>query len=194
MRHPVVKDPSQRDAVFVIGAIDTSTERCVTVPGPSGESVSDLEVVMMHRNNRKYLAGGAALLLVAGLTGTVLAATNSVPASNAGQGVNTVAGFDVKNVSYNADPTAQGTGADSDADVVSVSFDIARAGANSAITPEAGNTQVFVQLRSGSTLSDWAPCKIGSGASAGTATCSTADGASIKVGKLDELSVVAYDV
>lgn len=149
---------------------------------------------MMHGNKRKYFASGAALLLVAGLAGTALAATNSVPASNAGQGVNTVAGFDVENVSYNADPTAQGTGAGSDAEVVSVSFDIARTGANSAVTPEAANAEVFVQLRSGSTLSDWASCTVGSGASAGTATCATTGGASIEVEQLDELSVVAYDV
>lgn len=149
---------------------------------------------MMQRNTRKYLAVPAALMMVAGLAGTALAATNSVPASNAGQGVNTVAGFDVKNVSYDADPTTQGVGAGADAAVVEVSFDISRTGANSASVPEGDNAAVFVQLRSGATLSNWAPCTVGSGGSAGTATCATTKGASIDVEQLDELSVVAYDV
>ena len=156
--------------------------------------MSDWEVVKMHAKNRRYAAGVAALLLVAGVAGTALAATNSVPASNAGQGVNTVAGFVVENVSYNADPTAQGSGAESDAQVVEVSFDIERSGANSAAIPEAGNAAVFVQLRSGSVLSDWASCTIGSGATAGQATCVTTGGASLDVEQLDELSVVAYDL
>jgi hypothetical protein len=156
--------------------------------------MSDWEVVKMYAKNRRYAAGVAALLLVAGVAGTALAATNSVPASNAGQGVNTVAGFEVQNVKYNANPTKQGTGADSDARVVEVSFDIERSGANSAIIPEAGNTAVFVQLRSGKVLSDWTSCTVGSGASAGSATCATTDAASMDVEQLDELSVVAYDL
>lgn len=148
----------------------------------------------MYAKNRRYVAGAAALLLMAGVAGTALAATNSVPASNAGQGVNTVAGFEVDDVSYNADPTDQGSGAESDAQVVEVSFDIERSGANSATIPEAGNAAVFVQLRSGSVLSDWTPCKVGSGATAGQATCATTGGASLDVEQLDELSVVAYDL
>jgi len=149
---------------------------------------------MMHANRRRFVAGAAALMLVAGLAGAVLTATNSVPASNAGQGVNTVAGFAVTNVSYNANPTTQGGGAGSDAEVVSVSFDIGRSGANSAAAVESANAEVFVQLRSGSVLSDWASCTVGSGATAGTASCTTTGGASIDVEDLDELSVVAYDV
>lgn len=140
----------------------------------------------------RRIAGAAAVGLLALVAGSALAANNNIEASNAGQGVDVVAGFDVDNVTYEADPTGQPGGAPQP-QVDTVSFAIARSGGQAAQAVESSNATVFVQLRAGAAVSDWTPCSVGSGASAGQATCPTAGAGSLPVADVDGLSVVAYD-
>ena len=140
----------------------------------------------------RRVLGASAVGALALVAGSALAANNNVEASNAGQGVDVVAGFDVDEVTYEADPTGQPGGAP-EPQVEAVSFAIARSGGQAAQAVESSNATVFVQLRAGATVSDWTPCTVGSGASAGRATCPTTGAGSLPVVDVDGLSVVAYD-
>lgn len=140
----------------------------------------------------RRMAGAAAVAALALVAGSALAANNNIEASNAGQGVDVVAGFDVDDVTYKADPTGQPGGAPQP-QVDAVSFAIARSGGAAAQAVESSNATVFVQLRAGADVSEWTPCSVGSGASAGQATCSTTGAGSLPVADVDGLSVVAYD-
>lgn len=139
---------------------------------------------------RPHMRAALAVLAAVALAGTAMAAANTFPPSNAGQGVDVVAGFEVTDVSYDADPTTQGAG---QAKVVGVDFAIARSGPNAALPVTNANAKVFVQLRDGAGSSAWAACSVGSGASSGQAQCATTGPASIDVEDLVQLSVVAYD-
>ena len=138
---------------------------------------------------RRSLAAIAAVAVMA-LAGGALAAANTFPGSNAGQGVDVVAGFEVTDVSYDADPTTQGNAAD--ASVNGVDFTINRAGPNAAIPVTASNAEVFVQFRSNSQSSAWVQCQVGP--AAGQVNCATTGDAGITVEGLENLSVVAYDI
>jgi len=158
---------------------------------------SDQEVDLMYRNfppthRARRVVGAAVVGALALAAGTALAANNNVEASNAGQGVDVVAGFDVTDVTFDADPTAQPGGAPQP-QVDAVSFAIARSGGQAAQAVEASNATVFVQLRAGGSAAGWAACTVGSGASAGQATCPTTGSDSLPVTDVDGLSVVAYD-
>ena len=142
------------------------------------------------RGRRAAVAGAVAALALLG--GTALAANNDVEASNAGQGVDVVAGFDVTDVAYDADPAAQ-PGSPSQPQVDAVSFAIARSGGQATRPVESANAAVFVQLRAGASAAGWVPCTVGSGASAGRVTCTTTGGGTLPVVDVDGLSVVAYD-
>lgn len=141
---------------------------------------------------QRRAVGAASLAVAALLAGSALAANNNVDASNAGQGVDVVAGFDVTAVTFDADPTTQPGGA-AKPDVSSVSFDIRRSGAQSALPVESANASVYVQLRAGGSAATWVPCKVGIGGSAGKVTCPTTGGGTLPVVDVDGLSVVAYD-
>jgi len=151
----------------------------------------------MYRNlpltrRTRRVVGASVMGALALAAGTALAANNNVEASNAGQGVDVVAGFDVADVTFDADPTGQPGGAPQP-QVDAVSFAIARSGGQAAQAVEASNATVFVQLRAGGKAADWTACTVGSGATSGQATCPTAGGGSLPVEDVDGLSVVAYD-
>lgn len=138
----------------------------------------------MSKRNSKLFAAGLGLLLVAGISGAALAAANTVSPSNAGQGEGTVAGFVVTDISY--EPGAAIPGDDEDVTVGTVTFDIARESSSTVVAD--ANADVYVQLRSGATLSTWVKCA----ATAGAATCNTAS-LDVTMAAVDEVSVVAYD-
>lgn len=143
-----------------------------------------------HRARR--IVGASVVGALALAVGGALAANNNVEASNAGQGVDVVAGFDVDDVTFDADPTGQPGGAPQP-QVDAVSFAISRSGGQAAQAVESSNATVFVQLRAGGTVAGWSACTVGSGASAGQATCPTTGAESLPVVDVDGLSVVAYD-
>ena len=145
----------------------------------------------LSRRGRRA-ATAAVLAAAAVLAGSALAASNNVDASNAGQGVDVVAGFDVTGVNFNADPTSQPDGTKTP-EVTSVSFDVARSGAQAAVPVEAANASVFVQLKADAGSATWATCKVGTGATAGKVSCPTSGTGSLPVADVDGLSVVAYD-
>ncbi len=145
----------------------------------------------ISRRGRRATAA-AALAAAAVLAGSALAASNNVDAANAGQGVDVVAGFNVTDVTFNADPTAQPSGTTS-AKVASVSFAVQRNGAQAAVPVEAANASVYVQLKAGASSATWATCTVGTGATAGKVTCPTSGTGSLPVADVDGLSVVAYD-
>lgn len=140
----------------------------------------------------RRVLGASAVGALALVAGSALAANNNVEASNAGQGVDVVAGFEVTDVAYDADPTGQ-PGNAPEPQVDAVTFAIDRSGGQAAQAVESSNATVFVQLRAGLTVSEWSPCKIGAGASAGQASCATSGAGSLPVEDVDGLSVVAYD-
>ena len=111
------------------------------------------------------------LVLILSASAYAFAAANTVPESGAGDGFDTISGYDITNVTYD-------TETDSDPSTIdTVSFTVApSAGASAA-------TEVFVTLENGSTT--WYPCTL----AAGTWTC--AIGGAVDTLDADELRVVA---
>ena len=107
------------------------------------------------------------------------------PGQNAGQGVEVVEGFAVSNISYDAIPAAS----DPEATILTVSFDIVRTGTNAGIPVDYRNAGTFVQLRSGSTRSEWQKCTLDQG----YATCNLEDVSQMNADDITNLSVVAFD-
>lgn len=139
----------------------------------------------MSKFDRKLLFGGLGLVAAAAVAGTALAANNTTPDTNAGQGVAVVAGFTVSDVEY----TTNTTGTVGSPSVSGVSFTIVRDGTTSGTAVDDTNATVSVQLRDGATNADWASCSV----TAGAATCTTTGSAGLPVGDVDGISVVAYD-
>jgi hypothetical protein len=138
---------------------------------------------MEKLTNKKALVG-LGVLGVAGIAGAAFAASVSLDPSNAGQGADVVDGFTVTNIEYDGDAT----GATENVSVTEVEFDIARDSQTLAVDDD--NASVFVQLRDGSTRSDWVECET----TAGHSICDTsASGATILIEDIDGISVVAYD-
>lgn len=139
----------------------------------------------MSRRNNKLVAAGLGLLLVAGVSGAALAAANTVSPSNAGQGEGTVAGFVVTDITYQPAGGITDPGG-ADVTVGTVTFDIVRESSSTEVA--SANADVYVQLRSGATLSSWVACPT----TAGVATCDT-ESLDVTMASVDEVSVVAYD-
>lgn len=114
-----------------------------------------------------------------GVAGVASAASNTVPATNAGQGVSVVGGFEVDEVKALIGGENVGE----------VTFTIERTGTNEGVVVNDENADVFVQLRGDDPASQWATCTVTDGdASCATGTQSPA------WGDVDAVSVVAYDV
>jgi hypothetical protein len=124
---------------------------------------------MRKARSRRGLVVAAAAAAVIGVATYAFTASNSVPATSAGQGSATISGYNVGSVVYNLNAT-------NPSQLDSVSF---------TLTPQAGNpaaTTVQVQLVTGGA---WTSCTVASG----TWTCAPSGG--VAVSAANELNVVA---
>ncbi len=128
----------------------------------------------VSRNKRRQLSAIGLAALVA-TAGTAYAANNTVASRNAGQGVNTVAGFTIVDIGYfpGADPEYLGL----------VTFTITR-DLNSGVV-DSTNAAVSISVDTGT---NYYPCTI----NAGEASCPVLD--PIELVEVEDLSVIAYDL
>ena len=124
---------------------------------------------MRKTRTRRGVVVAAALAAVLGIATYAFTASNTVPATSAGQGSATISGYNVSNVVYNLNAT-------NPSQLDSVSF---------SLSPQARNpaaTTVQVQLVTGGS---WTSCSVASG----TWTCAPSGG--VAVSAANELNVVA---
>jgi archaellin len=124
---------------------------------------------MRKTRSRRGVVVAAVAAAVIGVATYAFTASNSVPATSAGQGSATISGYNVGSVAYNLN-------ASNPSQLDSVSF---------TLTPQAGNpaaTTVQVQLVTGGS---WTSCTVASG----TWTCAPSGG--VAVSAANELNVVA---
>ncbi len=147
---------------------------------------------MFKSTGRNLLAVG--FIGAIALAGGARAASIGSPGSNAGQGVNVVAGYTVSDVHYSSTLTDSAT---LNQTVDQVSFKIARAGTNTNLANFDGTTtKVFVQLRKSSATgaqTSWYSCALVTASSVTTATCDTSSVA-MTLADVESLSVIAYDM
>lgn len=141
--------------------------------------------VGLHNTKKTYFVVAAVIVFL----GSAITAGNLVPQSNAGQGVSVVNGYTVENIGYGVD--VEGT--EANPIVEDVTFDIYRTNANNEKETERPVTtttdNVWLQLRSDTTSTDWVQCSI---IQNNKAFCDTTHLA-MTVKNLTSLSVVAYD-
>ena len=128
----------------------------------------------VSRNKRRQLSAIGLAALVA-TAGTAYAANNTVASRNAGQGVNSVAGFTIVDIGYfpGADPEYVGL----------VTFTITR-DLNTSVV-DSTNAAVSISLDTGT---NYYPCTI----NAGEASCTVTN--PIEFAEVEDLSVIAYDL
>ena len=128
----------------------------------------------VSRNKRRQL-GAIGLAALVATAGTAYAANNTVASRNAGQGVNSVAGFTIVDIGYfpGDDPGLVGL----------VTFTITR-DLNTGVV-DSTNAAVSISLDTGT---NYYPCTI----NAGTASCTVTD--PIEFVEVEDLSVIAYDL
>jgi hypothetical protein len=119
-----------------------------------------------RRKHRRFLAAAVAAGVL-GLGAYVFTASNTVPASNAGSGANSISGYTISAVSYTLNTT-------NPQNVDQVAFTISPAGA----------TTVKAQLVTGGT---WYACVN----SSGSVTCNTTVGTQATAATANNLTVVA---
>jgi hypothetical protein len=149
--------------------------------------------VRRSRTSRRNLAAIAAIGTLA-VAGSALAASNTVPQTNAGQGDEIVEGFTVSDISYTSSIEGDTPDGDRQPTVTQVEFDIERddtGDANQSTTVNDDDAEVFVQLRTADPSGDtaWYECGVDDGA----ATCDTS-ASPIEIEDVVGISVVAYDI
>lgn len=128
----------------------------------------------VSRSTRRRL-GAVGLVALVASAGSAYAASNTVASRNAGQGVNTVAGFTIVDIGYfpGDDPELVGL----------VTFTITR-DLNTGVV-DSTNAAVSISLDDGT---NYYPCTI----NAGAASCTVTD--PMQFVEVESLSVVAYDL
>lgn len=133
----------------------------------------------------------ASVVSIGAVAGGALAASNTVPASNAGQGVSTVSGFTVSAVEYETAMTGNST---TDPNITTIRFKIVR-NVNTGTKVSDANADVFVQV--GNALKNWIKCVVTADAdpaTTGSAVCTMGtDAQALKYSEILALNVVAYD-
>ena len=130
---------------------------------------------MKVSRTRRHQLGAIGLAAIVATAGTAYAANNTVASRNAGQGVNSVAGFTIVDIGYfpGSDPEFLSL----------VTFTITR-DLNTGVV-DSTNAAVTVSLDDGT---NYYPCVI----NAGAASCTVTD--PIEFAEVENLSVVAYDL
>jgi hypothetical protein len=151
--------------------------------------------VRRSRTSRRNLAAIAAIGTLA-VAGSALAASNTVPQTNAGQGDEVVEGFSVSDISYTSSIEDEPADGGRQPTVIQVEFDIVRddtGDPNQSTAVADANAEVFVQLRTddpgGVGDTAWYECDV----TAGAATCDTS-ASPIEIEDVVGISVVAYDI
>lgn len=144
-------------------------------------------------NTNKKVAIGVAIVAVAGLAGSALTATISVPttALSGGQGVGVIApaGYNVTNLKFTTTSIATDNSTTTAQYLTGVSFSIFR-GTTTTSGTSADTDTVLVQLRSASGATNWSACGAGS---SGARTCnSIATNANVTVTSINNVAIVAY--
>lgn len=130
-----------------------------------------------------------AVATAAAVGGAALAATNTAPATNAGQKATVNSGYTVTNVTWNPTLTGGGTGP-GDSGVValsSVAFHIVRVTNTSGVNTADTNIKIVVKYNGG-TLTPWITCT----SSSGDATCDVSS-QGITMDQIEGINVLAYD-
>jgi hypothetical protein len=136
----------------------------------------------LNLSSASGVAAAAATAAVAVAVGSAATASNTIPATNAGQNVAVVAGFTVTDVKYDTNDTA--------------AFTIARNTQPLAVLAKAAgtpNAEVWLQLRGATAASaNWVEC-ISTGSNA--VSCDTSGAAAtMNMDDVNEISVVAFDL
>lgn len=136
--------------------------------------------------NKKAVIG-VGVVAFAGLAGSALAASNTLPATSyAGQGLNTSvpAGYTVTGLKFG---TAMATTTSATLNYVnSANFSIFRGAVTTGTS--ADSDTVLIQLRAGTTGTTWSQCGAGS---SGARTCSITN-STVTLENMDSVAIVAY--
>jgi hypothetical protein len=147
----------------------------------------------LNLSSASGVAAAAATAAVAVAVGSAATASNTIPATNAGQNVAVVAGFTVTDVKYDTNDTAASAETTT---VDTVTFTIARNTQPLAVLAKAAgtpNAEVWLQLRGATAASaNWVEC-ISTGSNA--VSCDTSGAAAtMNMDDVNEISVVAFDL